>query len=70
MCNVAINTVTLPLMVVTFIARILSHFPFLGIAAGLYGLLLTVFGAITGIIFNLINLIFYWREGLTCSLWI
>ncbi len=76
-CTVAINTVTFPLMIVTFMARILSHIPLLGIAAGLYGLLLTVFGAITGIIFNLINLIFYWidgkwaeREGLTCSLWI
>ena len=54
-CNVAINTVTFPLMIVTFIARILSHIPLLGIAAGLYGLLLTVFGAITGIIFNLIK---------------
>ena len=62
-CNVAINTVTFPLMIVTFIARILSHIPLLGIAAGLYGLLLTVFGAITGIIFNLINLIFYWIDG-------
>ena len=39
-CNVAINTVTFPLMIVTFIARILSHIPLLGIAAGLYGLLL------------------------------
>ena len=62
-CNVAINTVTFPLMIVTFIARILSHIPFLGIAAGLYGLLLSIFGAITGIIFNLINLIFYWIDG-------
>lgn len=62
-CNVAINTVTFPLMIVTFIARILSHIPLLGIAAGLYGLLLTVFGTITGIIFNLINLIFYWIDG-------
>ena len=62
-CNVAINTVTFPLMIVTFIARILSHIPLLGIAAGLYGLLLTVFGAITGIIFNLINLVFYWIDG-------
>ncbi len=62
-CTVAINTVTFPLMIVTFIARILSHVPLLGIAAGLYGLLLTVFGAITGIIFNLINLVFYWIDG-------
>ena len=62
-CNVAINTVIFPLMIVTFMARILSHIPLLGIAAGLYGLLLTVFGAITGIIFNLINLIFYWIDG-------
>ena len=62
-CTVAINTVTFPLMIVTFMARILSHIPLLGIAAGLYGLLLTVFGAITGIIFNLINLIFYWIDG-------
>lgn len=62
-CNVGINTVTFPLMIVTFIARILSHIPFLGIAAGIYGLLLSVFGAITGIIFNLINLIFYWFDG-------
>ena len=62
-CNVAINTVTFPLMIVTFITRVLSYIPFLGIAAGLYGLLLTVFGAITGIIFNLINLIFYWIDG-------
>ena len=62
-CNVAINTVTFPLMIVTFIARILSHIPFLGIAAGLYGLLLSIFGTITGIIFNLINLIFYWIDG-------
>ena len=62
-CNVAINTVTFPLMIVTFIARILSHIPLLGIAAGQYGLLLTVFGAITGIIFNFINLIFYWIDG-------
>lgn len=62
-CNVAINTVTFPLMIATFIARILSHIPFLGIAAGLYGLLLSVFSAITGIIFNLINLIFYWVDG-------
>ncbi len=62
-CNVAINTVTFPLMIVTFIARILSHIPFLGIAAGLYGLLLSIFGAITGTIFNLINLIFYWIDG-------
>lgn len=62
-CNVAINTVTFPLMIVTFMARILSHIPLLGIAAGLYGLLLTVFGAITGIVFNLINMIFYWIDG-------
>ena len=62
-CNVAINTVTFPLMIVTFIARILSHIPLLGIAAGLYGLLLTVFGAITGIIFNIIDLVFYWVDG-------
>ena len=62
-CNVAINTVIFPLMIVTFIARILSYIPLLGIAAGLYGLLITVFGAITGIIFNLINLIFYWIDG-------
>ncbi len=62
-CTVAINTVTFPLLIVTFIARILSHIPLLGIAAGLYGLLLTVFGAITGIIFNLINLVFYWIDG-------
>ena len=62
-CTVAINTVTFPLMIVTFIARILSHIPLLGIAAGLYGLLLTIFGAITGIIFNLINLVFYWIDG-------
>ena len=61
-CNVAINTVTFPLMIVTFIARILSHIPLLGIAAGLYGLLLTVFGAITGIMANGL------REGLICSL--
>ena len=60
-CNVAINTVTFPLMLVTFIARILSHIPLLGLAAGLYGLL--VFGAITGIIFNFINLVFYWIDG-------
>lgn len=62
-CNVAINTVTFPLMLVTFIARILSHIPFLGIAVGIYGLLLAVFGAITGIVFNLINLVFYWIDG-------
>ena len=62
-CNVAINTVTFPLMIVTFVARILSYIPLLGIAAGLYGILLTVFGAITGIIFNLINMIFYWIDG-------
>ena len=62
-CTVAINTVTFPLMIVTFMARILSHIPLLGIAAGLYGLLLTVFGAITGIIFNIINLVFYWIDG-------
>lgn len=62
-CNVAINTVLFPLMIVTFITKILSHIPLLGIAAGLYGLLLSVFGAITGIIFNLINLIFYWIDG-------
>ena len=62
-CNVAINTVTFPLMLVTFIARIISHIPLLGIAVGLYGLLLTVFGAITGIIFNIINLVFYWIDG-------
>ena len=62
-CTVAINTVTFPLMIVTLVARILSRIPLLGIAAGLYGLLLTVFGAITGIIFNLINLVFYWIDG-------
>ena len=62
-CNVAIGTVTFPLMLVTFIARILSHIPLLGLAAGLYGLLIAVFGAITGIIFNFINLVFYWIDG-------
>ena len=62
-CNVAIGTVTFPLMLVTFIARILSHIPLLGIVTGLYGLLITVFGAITGIVFNIINLIFYWIDG-------
>lgn len=62
-CNVAINTVTFPLMLVTFIARILSHIPLLGLAAGLYGLLIAVFGAITGILFNFINLVFYWIDG-------
>lgn len=62
-CNVAINTVTFPLMLVTFVARILSHIPLLGIAAGLYGLLIAVFGAFTGIIFNFINLVFYWIDG-------
>ena len=62
-CTEAINAVTFPLMIVTFMARILSHIPLFGIAAGLYGLLLTVFGAITGIIFNLINLVFYWIDG-------
>ena len=62
-CNVAINTVTFPLMLVTSIARIISHIPLLGIAAGLYGLLLTVSGAITGIVLNIINLFFYWIDG-------
>lgn len=62
-CNVAINTVAFPLMLVTFVFRILSYIPFLVIAAGIYGVLLTVFGAVAGIIFKLVNIIFYWIDG-------
>lgn len=62
-CNVAINTVVFPLMAVTFLFRIVSHIPFLGIFAGLYGVMLAVLGLVTGLIFNLVNIIFYWIDG-------
>ena len=43
----AIGTVAFPLVSLIFTANLLSHIPLLGIAAGLYGLLVAVFGAIT-----------------------
>ena len=62
-CNVAINTVVFPLMAVTFLFRIVSHIPFLGIFAGIYGIMLSVLGLVTGLIFSLVNIIFYWIDG-------
>lgn len=62
-CNVAINTVVFPLMAVTFLLRIVSHIPLLGIFAGIYGVMLAVLGLVTGLIFNLVNIIFYWLDG-------
>ena len=62
-CNVAVNTVAFPLMLVTFALRILSYIPFLGKVAGLYSIMISIFGAITGFVLNIINMLFYWIDG-------
>ena len=62
-CNVAINTVAFPFMILTFLFRILSYIPFLGIAVSIYSILISIFGVVTGIIFKSVNLLFYWADG-------
>ena len=62
-CNTCINTVAFPVMVVSAVLRIFARIPFLGIAASISSIMISLLGAFTGLVFNIINMIFYWIDG-------
>lgn len=62
-CNTCINTVAFPVMVVSAVLRIFARIPFLGFAAVISSIMISILGAFTGFIFNIINMIFYWIDG-------
>ena len=62
-CNTCVNTVALPIMAASAVLRILSQIPFLGILAAVSSIMIGILGVFTGLIFNIINMIFYWIDG-------
>ena len=62
-CNTCINTVALPITAVSAVLRVLSHIPFLGILAVVSSIMIGILGVFTGLVFNIINMVFYWIDG-------